>query len=93
MFLLKVSSFVRCPNKFIRQVPVGESNLTVPVETNRGNYSHFMIYTRSSSLALEIFMEIYTGCEICVGFWARNDFVHTKSDRMIYLNSLQVNKR
>lgn len=33
------------------KVPVGESNLTVPVETHRGNYSHFMIYTRSSSSA------------------------------------------
>ena len=31
------------------QVPVKQSNLTVPVETkNRGNYTHFLVYTRSS---------------------------------------------
>ena len=32
------------------QVPVKQSNLTVPVETNRGNYTHFLVYTRSSFL-------------------------------------------
>jgi len=37
-----------CRGALYAEVPVGESNLTVPVETHRGNYSHFMIYTRSS---------------------------------------------
>lgn len=55
-FFLKVFSLPKPAFPFHKnpsgEVPVGESNLTVPVETHRGNYSHFMIYTRSSSTAI-----------------------------------------
>eukprot|EP00435_Cladocopium_sp_Y103_P072958 s528_g41.t3 len=37
-----------CRGPLYAEVPVKQSNLTVPVETNRGNYTHFLIYTRSS---------------------------------------------
>lgn len=35
------------------QVELGETNFSVPVETSRGNYTHFLIYTRSSNLVIQ----------------------------------------
>lgn len=58
-----LSPFTKNPSG---EVPVGESNLTVPVETHRGNYSHFMIYTRSSSSAGRRFPT--RGCRACCCF-------------------------
>ena len=35
----------------LSQVATGVQNLTVPPDTDRGNYTHFLIYTRSRRFA------------------------------------------